>query len=182
MDAFIPIKTDTIYLVTHAEAAGDTLTAAGASAADALIEWLTPLAIDGLYSAPSPAAQATIEPFAVARGLSITILPDLRDHRLSLQGNRPDDPYLKTRFTQRRKARPGGEPFDAASTRLRQAITAVSRRPVRAPVMVTHPGLLAALLSQKDRNFGYDDYLAMPRPGIWKLTHNGGSPTAIEAL
>ena len=182
MDEFFRIKTDTIYILTHAETVDGLLTKAGVTAAEALIKQLEPYGIDGLFSAPSAAAQATIEPFALSKALRVVTLPDLRDHRLSLQGTRVADPFLETRFSARSKARPGGETFDAASNRFRQALLAVSRRPVVAPAVVTHPGLLAALISQRDKSFGYAEYLAMPTPGIWKLTHRHGTPTAIEAL
>ncbi|MEM9970469.1 MAG: histidine phosphatase family protein [Pseudomonadota bacterium] len=184
MNEFIPIKTDTIYIVTHAEAAAgaDTLTDAGKAAAEALVARLDGLGVDGAFAAPSAAAQATIEPYALAKGLTIATLPDLRDHRLSLQGNRPDDPYLETRFKERSKTRPGGEPFDGAAHRLRNAIRNIARRPVVAPAMVTHPGLLAALLSQRDKAFGYADYLAMPTPGIWRVMHDIGTPRSFELI
>ncbi len=179
---FIPIKTDTIYIVTHAEANGDALTDKGNESALALVERLRDLEVDGVFSAPSGAAQATIEPYAIGAGLPIALLPDLRDHQLSLQGNAPGDPYLEMRFAKRGLSRPGGESFNAAANRLRTAVLAVSRRPVIAPAMVTHPGLLAAFLSQKGSAFGYAQYLAMPVPGIWKLKHERGAPRTIDLL
>jgi len=182
MFALTPLKTDTIYIVTAAEAEGDALTEAGAAAADALISRLEPLEIDAVFSSPVEAPRATVAPFAKKAEMSITTLPDLRDQRLSLQGNAPDDPLLEIRFSNRNQARPGGETFNAAATRLRQAVLAISRRPIVAPLMATHGGLLAALLSSRDRAFGYSEYLSMPAPGLWKLTHRNGAPTKIEAL
>ena len=182
MFALTNLKTDTIYLLIHAEAEGDALTEAGERAAQALIERLKPLEIDGIFSSPADAAKATVAPFAAETGLGVTAIPDLRDQRLSLPGNAPDAPLLESRFTNRNQARPGGESFNAAATRLRQAVLAISRRPVLAPLMVTHPGLLAALMSSRDKTFGYAEYCAMPPAGLWKLTHRNGAPTKIEAL
>ncbi|MEM9349835.1 MAG: histidine phosphatase family protein [Pseudomonadota bacterium] len=182
MFALTPLKTDTIYLLTSAEADGDALTDAGLKAAGALVPQLEGLEIDAIFTSPDAAVRATVAPFANHAGLTVTTLPDLRDHRLSLQGNAPDDPLLETRFTNRAQARPGGEAFYAAAARLRQAVLAISRRPIIAPLMATHGGLLAALLSARDKNFGYAEYLAMPAPGLWKLTHRNGAPTKIEAI
>ncbi|MEM6896191.1 MAG: histidine phosphatase family protein [Pseudomonadota bacterium] len=182
MFAITPLKTDTIYILTHAEAEGDALTGAGQKAAEALVARLTPLEIDGLFTSPAGPAKATLAPFAEAADLTVMTLPDLRDHRLSLQGNAPDDPYLEARFTNRTKARPGGEPFNGAAARLRQAILAISRRPIIAPLMCTHTGLLAAVLSQRDKTFGYAEYTAMAAPGLWQVTHRNGAPTKIEEI
>ncbi|MEM6479580.1 MAG: histidine phosphatase family protein, partial [Pseudomonadota bacterium] len=177
MFAITPLKTDTIYLLTHAQAHGDGLTETGQATAHALVDRLKPLEIDGLFTSPAGACRETVAPFHVASGIPVMALPDLRDHRLSLQGNAPDDPMLEERFTQRAKARPGGETFNAAAGRLRQAVLAISRRPIIAPLMVTHRGLLAALLSQRDKTFGFAEYETMPEGGLWKLTHRNGSPT-----
>ncbi|MEM6729273.1 MAG: histidine phosphatase family protein [Pseudomonadota bacterium] len=182
MFAITPLKTDTIYLLTHAEAEGDGLTEAGKTAAQGLVAKLEPLEIDGIFTSPAAEAKETVAPFAEASALTVTTLPDLRDHRLSLQGNAPDDPMLEERFKERNKAKPGAETFNAASGRLRQAVLAISRRPIIAPLLVTHPGLLAALMSQRDRNYGYAEYRAMPAPGLWKLTHRRGAPTKIEVV
>lgn len=182
MFAITPLKTDTIYLLTHAEAEGDTLTPDGQAQAQALPSRVAEFEIDGLFTSPSAEVRATLAPLAEATGLAVMAVPDLRDHRLSLQGNRPDDPMMEERFKMRAKARPGGEAFNAASSRLRQAILSISRRPLLAPLLATHPGLLASLMSQRDKTFGYAEFQAMPKAGLWKLTHRNGAPTKIDAL
>ncbi|MGR3433869.1 MAG: histidine phosphatase family protein [Shimia sp.] len=183
---FKTFPTDTIYLLRHAEGTGtgpdDGLSEAGQDAARALVPQLETLGIDGAFTSPFARARQTIAPFAEARGLTVMALPDLREHRLSMQGHAPDDPLLRDRFTNRRAARPGGESFDAAAARLRQAIRQIARRPLRAPIMATHGGLIASVLSQIDRTYGADDWAAMPRPALYRVTHKNGAPTVIAPV
>lgn len=186
MFAITPLKTDTIYLLRHAEAEGgaleDPLTQAGQTAADAMVPQLEALEVDGIFSSPALRAKQTAQPLADKLDLAVSVMPDLREHRLSLSGHDPEDPLLQERFSQRAKARPGGESFNAASMRLRQALTAISRRPILAPLLVTHGGLIASLLSQRDKNYGYVEFTQMPRPALFKVTHQKGMPRAIELL
>ncbi|MEM6277355.1 MAG: histidine phosphatase family protein [Pseudomonadota bacterium] len=186
MFAITPLKTDTIYLLRHAESEGgslgDGLTDAGRAAAHALVPQLEGLEIDGIFSSPAARAKETAQPIAEKLGTSVSVMPDLREHRLSLSGHDPDDPLLEERFKQRAKARPGGESFNAASMRLRQALIAISRRPILAPLLVTHGGLIASVLSQRDKTYGYAEFLQMPRPALFKVTHQKGMPKAIELL
>ena len=151
MFAITPVNSNTIFALTP------TPEGEGASS---LIPRLAALDIDAIFSSAEADAQATAAPFAAHARLPVTTLPDLRDHRLSLQGNAPDDPYIELRFTQRAKARPGGETFNTAQARLKKAIAAVSRRPVVAPLMVMAPGLLASLISARDKTFGYAEFRA----------------------
>ncbi|MEO0486887.1 MAG: histidine phosphatase family protein [Pseudomonadota bacterium] len=173
MFALTPLNSDTIYALTSAE---------DAEAAATLVPRLASLGIEAIFASAEPQAQATVAPFAAQAGLPVTTLPDLRDHRLSLQGNAPDDPYIALRFTQRGKARPGAETFNAAQARLKTAVRAISRRPVVAPLMVLAPGLLAALISGRDKTFGYDAFRAMAAPGLWQITHRKGMPVKIVPL
>ena len=181
-----PLNTTTVYLLRHAEAVGaglsDGLTEQGQADAQALVASLEPLEIDAVCASPAVRARETVAPFAAAKDLSITTIPDLRDHRLSLQTASPDDPMLETRFTNRSAARPGGESFNAASGRMRQAILSISRRPYAAPLLCTHSGLIASLLSQLNRNYGFAEFQQMPRPALYKITHRRGSPISVEPV
>ena len=186
MFTITPIKTTTIYLLRNAEAAGygldDGLTNAGTAQAQAMVETLKPLQIDGVFTSPAVRAKETAAPTAKAFGLASTVLPDLREHRMSLSGYDPDDPMLELRFSNRTKARPGGETFNAAASRLRQAIKTMSRRPLLAPLLVTHGGLIASVLSQLNRGYGFAEFREMPQLALFKLTHSNGLPRQIEAL
>ena len=184
---FVPTRpTTTMYLLRHAEATGwgltDGLTDAGMTAAEALVPVLQALEVDSVFTSPATRARDTAQPFATAMGLPITSVPDLREHQLSLQGHDPDDPLIEERFTDRTRARPGGESFNKAATRLRQAIASLSRRPVYAPVLATHGGLIAALLSALYREYDHTQFLQMPRPALFKLTHNRGTVREIQPL
>lgn len=186
MFAVTPLKTDTIYLLRHAEAVGhgldDGLTEAGQAAAEALVPQLEALEIDGIFSSPAARAKETARPLAEKLGLTVSVMPDLREHRLSMAGHDPADPMLELRFSQRAKARPGGENFNAAASRLRQACAAIARRPVIAPLFVTHGGLMASVISQLDKTYGFAEFQTMPRPALYKITHAKGMPRKIEAL
>ncbi|WP_186827046.1 histidine phosphatase family protein [Shimia ponticola] len=181
-----PLNTTTLYLLRHAEADGPSqsasLSEAGRRAAEALIPTLEAFEIDAIFSSPLDRALQTASPFAAKSGLNITTMPDLREHRLSLQVPDPDDPLLEQRFEKRGLARPGGESFQAVLGRLRQAILAISRRPYAAPLAVTHGGVIASLLSTLDRSYGYAEFIQMPRPALFKVTHRKGSPTQIEPI
>ena len=181
-----PLRTDTIYLLRHAEAEGpalsDPLTAHGIKAAETMAATLASLEIDAVFCSPALRARQTVRPFAEQAGLTITQMPDLREHRLSLQSPHPEDPMHQLRFAQRALARPGGESFNAVAARFRTALRSVSRRPYIAPLMVTHGGVLASVMSQLDRNFGFEAAQAMPRPALFKLTHKNGSPTGVESV
>lgn len=181
-----PLNTTTIYLLRHAEADGPSQSAAltdgGRAAAEALVPTLEALEIDAIFSSPLDRARQTVAPFAAKSGLDVTTMPDLREHRLSLQAPDPEDPLLEQRFEKRGLARPGGESFQSVLGRLRQAILAISRRPYAAPLAVTHGGVIASLLSTLDRQYGYAEFSQMPRPALFKVTHRKGSPTAVEPV
>ncbi|MEO0664294.1 MAG: histidine phosphatase family protein [Pseudomonadota bacterium] len=186
MFAITPVNTTTVYLLRHAEAEGtgvkDPLTPAGQAAAEALVPTLEALEIDGIFSSPATRAQETAAPLAAKLDLTVMSMTDLREQRLSMAGTAPDDPMLESRFTNRMQARPGGEHFNAAALRLRAAVKAISRRPMLAPLMVTHGGLIASLLSQLDKTYGYAEFTAMPRPALFKLTHIKGTPRTVEPV
>lgn len=181
-----PLNTTTLYLLRHAEAEGsgqsDPLTAAGQSAAEALVPTLEALEIDAIFSSPLDRARQTVAPFATKAGLDMTTMPDLREHRLSLQAPNPEDPLLEQRFQQRGLARPGGESFQAVTGRLRKAILAISRRPYAAPLAVTHGGVIASLLSTLDRSYGYAEFMQMTRPALFKVTHRKGNPIKVDPV
>ena len=178
--------TTTMLLLRHAEAEGwsleDGLTEEGQGAAERLSDVLDSLEVDAIFSSPARRARETVASFASRSGLPVTTLPDLREHRLSLQGHDPEDPMITRRFEGRGLSRPGGESFNEAERRLKQAILIVSRRPVYMPVMVTHGGLLASLLSRMDTTITAQSLRDMPRPALYRLTHERGSPTGVEAL
>ena len=184
---FVPTRpTTTMYLLRHAEATGhdanDGLTPAGVKAAEALVPVLQALEVDSIFSSPAQRARATVAPFATAAGLQLTTLPDLREHQTSLQGHVPDDALYERRFTERNLSRPGAESFNQAATRLRNMIKSLSRRPVYAPVLATHGGLLASVLSTLYTDWGYATFIEMPRPALFKLTHSHGNIREIQHL
>ncbi|WP_224824945.1 histidine phosphatase family protein [Cognatishimia sp. MH4019] len=184
---FVPTRpTTTMFLLRHAEAEGwglsDGLTIEGAQASEALVPVFQSLEIDGVFTSPAIRARETVQPFADAAGLALTTLPDLREHQTSLQGHIPDDALIERRFKERNLSRPGGESFNDAATRLRNAIKSLSRRPVYAPLLSTHGGLIASVMSALYSDFGYDQFLQMPRPALFKVTHNHGTIREIQPL
>ncbi len=184
---FVPTRpTTTMFLLRHADAEGhalsDGLTAAGMDAAQALVPLFQSLEIDGIFTSPAVRARETMQPFAEASGLPLTTLPDLREHQTSLQGHIPDDALTERRFKERHLSRPGGESFNDAATRLRNMVKSLSRRPVYTPVLSTHGGLIASVMSALYTDFGYEQYLEMPHPALFKLTHVHGTVREIQPL
>ena len=184
---FVPTRpTTTMYLLRHAEAEGhgpnDGLTVNGTAVAEAVVSVLEALEVDSIFSSPVLRARETVQPFAKATGLALTTLPDLREHQTSLQGHVPDDALHERRFTERNLSRPGGESFNQAATRLRNMIKSLSRRPVYAPVLATHGGLIASVLSAMYSDYGFEQAQDMPHPALFKLTHNHGTIREIQPL
>jgi 2,3-bisphosphoglycerate-dependent phosphoglycerate mutase len=172
--------TDRIILVRHCETTGqgaqDDLTVAGHRAADLLVPRLTGLGVDAVYASPYLRAINTLAPFAATLNQPVQIIDDLRERVLSHTALPDWRDHLRQSFADRDYALPGGESMRQTEARGLAALGLVSRAAHKLPVVASHGGLIASLLSRIDPQFGFDDWAALANPDLFSLMLENGEP------
>jgi len=183
---FQTFPTDTIYVLIAGEGAGEaadeSLTKASRAAAEALASKLGEIDPDGLFSSPFDQALESAAPIEAAFNLSASVMPDLRERRIAM--NRPANWAEQTdaHFTADTRPPPGGETLAQANARLRNALTMISRRPLRRPMVVTHPILFSTMLAKRSKDFAPTEWRNLRPLSLFKITHNKGTPREIEPV
>jgi broad specificity phosphatase PhoE len=146
------------------------LSASGRAAARALVAELVGEPIAALYSSPYPRAVQTIEPLAAARGLDVTIVPDLRERLLST-GDLPDwEEHCRRSFGDFEYAPAGGESSAAAQARAETALAALAGvHPAQTIAVASHGNLIALMLHARDPSIGFAFWRAMPMPAVYRV-------------
>jgi 2,3-bisphosphoglycerate-dependent phosphoglycerate mutase len=152
----------TLYLVRHAHAEwtpdeNRALSGRGRADAERVVDVLGGVPITAIYASPARRARETTAPLAARLGLSIHILPDLRERAL---GHGAVDDFfgaVKMAWSDPSFAHPGGE-FNTAAQR--RGVAVVHRLQERHPdehvVLATHGNLLAlvpATVAKTDPSF-----------------------------
>lgn len=83
---------------------------------------------------------------------------------------------MRRSFDDRDHALPGAERLRQTEARGWRALRQVIRAGPDLPVLVSHGGLMASLLSGIDPQFGFDDWAAMTNPDGFILTIKGSVP------
>ncbi|CAM4480688.1 histidine phosphatase family protein [Paenibacillus tarimensis] len=170
-----------IYLIRHCKAAGQepktVLTEEGALQAEQLVEFFGSLSIDYIVSSPFTRAIASIEPLANIRQLKIHLDERLTERVLSSENLNDWLEQLKTTYEDYDKRLIGGETSREARQRGVSVIDEVISMPIRRAIVVTHGNLMSLILQHYTGNFGFEDWLALSNPDIFKLTYEEASGT-----
>ena len=181
----MPLEPLDVILVRHAEpvpvgtpdVADDDrpLTDAGLRAAAELAEELDGWEISAVYSSPYARALETVTALADRRGLTVQVLPDLRERVLSLEPHDGWRESLERSWADADLALPGAESGRVAQ---RRAIGMLDLLRARHPdggrlVIGSHGNLISLILQALDPGVGYAFNMAMPTPAIYRLTHDG---------
>lgn len=163
----------TLYLVRHCSAAGQhpdaPLTAEGQRQAARLAERLGSMPINQIVASPFRRAQDSIAPLAVRLGLPVFTDERLAE-RVLCAGELPDwRAALRRSFEDMEQCLEGGESSRAAQARGVAAIADALADPAHTTVLVTHGNLMALLLHHFDSRHGYDTWVALANPDVYRV-------------
>ncbi len=126
--------------------------------------------VKALYVSPFRRAGLTMEPLAKRLGLPVTVADDFREKNMS------NEPVANLREARQKMWEdfdfrlPGGETNAEAQVR---AITALkhiqSAHPDEAVAVVSHGTLMGLILNTYDPSFGYEEWLAITMPDIFRI-------------
>lgn len=160
-------------LIRHATGAGQApdapLTAKGAAQAANLVDVLTELDAGPLYSSPFTRAQDTLAPYAKASGQKITVLPELRERLLSPDMLSDWQEHIRRSFYISTYAAAGGESHTHVFVRAARAFRVIAAEGGKLPTIVTHGGVISALFSRADPNFGFEDWKDLRNPDVFEV-------------
>ncbi len=151
------------------------LTDGGRATANDLARELDDFEITAIYSSPYRRAVETVTALADRRGLSVLVLEDLRERRLSPEPLRDWRVTLEQAWTDADFAVPGGESGRAAQRRAMGALDLLrSRHPDGGRLVLgSHGNLISLILQALEPGVDYAFHMAMPMPALYRLTHDG---------
>lgn len=164
--------TKTVFIVRHCQADGQSpdawITTDGQALAAALADLLEPMGVERIVSSPFVRAHQSILPLAERLGLPIDVDNRLAERVLGVNG--PDWlDRLRATFLDFDLRFPGGESNREAMTRGVAAVDDALRRDVATIVIVTHGNLLTLLLRHFDPRFGFDQWLDLTNPDVFRV-------------
>lgn len=181
----MPLAPLDVILVRHAEpvpvgtpgVADDDrpLTESGRADADELAAELEAWRLTAVYSSPYARAVETVTPIAERRGMTVQVLDDLRERRLSVEPHHDWRNSLEQAWADADFAMPGGESGRAAQRRAVAVLDLLrSRHPDGGRVVIgSHGNLISLVLQALEPEVGFDFHMAMPTPAVYRLTHDG---------
>lgn len=181
----MPLAPLDVILVRHAEPlpvgtpgiADDErpLSDAGRADADELATELEAWQVTAVYSSPYARSVETVTPIAARRGMTVQVLDDLRERRLSAQPHDGWRDSLERAWADADYAMPGGESGRVAQRRAVAVLDLLrSRHPDGGRVVIgSHGNLISLVLQALEPEVGFDFHMAMPTPAIYRLTHDG---------
>jgi len=151
------------------------LTDAGRTAADELAAELDGWEVTAIYSSPYQRAVETVTVLAERRGITVQLLDDLRERRLSPELHDGWRDSLERSWSDADFELPGGE---SGRTAQRRAIATLDLLRTRHAdggriVLGSHGNLISLILQALQPGVGYEFHMAMPMPALYRLTHDG---------
>ena len=141
---------------------------------------LSPAPIRAIYSSPSTRAIETIAPLADRLGLTVELVPDLRERELPVVPLTDFDDQIRECWDHPKRAIPSGESNAAAQARATATLRALlARHAGEHVVLATHGNLLTLTLHALDPAVGYEFWRALSFPDVYRLTFDGGALVAI---
>jgi 2,3-bisphosphoglycerate-dependent phosphoglycerate mutase len=154
----------------------------GRAQAKALADFLGAHAIDRVVSSPYLRARQTIEPFALRAGFEIGVDARLRERGVV---HDPSDRWrevVRASFADLDHPAPGWEAARAAVARGRAALDAALASGARLPVLVTHGQLMSLVLRTIDPDFGFEDWLRLSNPDVYRVEREPGGARRFQRL
>jgi 2,3-bisphosphoglycerate-dependent phosphoglycerate mutase len=174
-----------VYLLRHAESQFDPhipepdwlLSARGSQQAEQLTTHLVPLAIDVIYASPYARAVATVSPFAHATGLTIERVEDLRERKLtpgSVENWREVVQHAWQHFD---FAFPHCESSAQCQARMVRILRHLVQEQAGKVLLVSsHGNAIALYLHALDSSYGFDNWVAMRNPEVFRISYHGTEP------
>jgi 2,3-bisphosphoglycerate-dependent phosphoglycerate mutase len=164
----------TIYLVRHAQAAGQAadapLTSEGMARAEALAEFLSGFEIARIVSSPFERARQTIGPLSRRLDLEINLDDRLVEAVLSTTDHPDWLDKLRETFSDPELAFDGGESSRTATRRAIAAIHDALSADTDSTAVITHGRLLTLVLKHFDPAYGFDHWQALTTPDAFRVT------------
>jgi len=174
-----------LLLIRHAESAPSRdipeadwpLSPTGVQQAQQLAAALQRWKIDAVFASPYARAKATVEPFTRAVGLSVHVIADLRERRLT-EGRRDDWlTLLWQAWADFNFALPHCESSYDCQQRMRHCLEQLAANHRGQTLAVcSHGNAIALYLNSIDNTFGFEAWAAMKNPDIFRVTYNAGRP------
>lgn len=151
------------------------LTDAGRTAADELAAELDGWEVTAIYSSPYQRAVETVTVLAERRGITVQLLDDLRERRLSPELHDGWRDSLERSWSDADFELPGGESGRTAQRRAIATLDLLRTRHANGGriVLGSHGNLISLILQALQPEVGYDFHMAMPMPALYRLTHDG---------
>ena len=175
----------TVYLLRHAESQPDPsvpepdwpLSARGHQQAKWLKTHLAPLAIDVIYSSPYTRAVATVTPFARATGRVIECIEGLRERKLTPGSVENWLEVVKRSWQHFDFAFPHCESSAQCQARMVRTLRSLVQEQAGKVLLVSsHGNAIALYLHALDPSYGFDNWVAMRNPDVFRIYYNSSDP------
>ena len=175
----------TVYLLRHAESQPDPsvpepdwpLSARGHQQAEWLKTHLAPLAIDVIYSSPYTRAVATVTPFARATGRVIERIEGLRERKLTPGSVENWLEVVKHSWRHFDFAFPHCESSAQCQARMVRTLRSLVQGQAGNVLLVSsHGNAIALYLHALDPSYGFDNWVAMRNPDVFRIYYNSADP------
>lgn len=175
----------TLYLVRHGKATGQApeapLTSEGIAQAQMLAECLSGGSIDQIVSSPFTRAIQSIEPLAKRLGLEIKMDDRLIEAVLSTIDYPDWLERLRSTFSDFDLSFEGGESNRTATARAVAAVNDALQSGTDSTLTVTHGRLMTLILKHFDPKYGFEDWMNLSAPDVYRVTMKDGS-SDVERL
>lgn len=162
-----------LFLVRHCQAEGQAphapLTADGHSQAQELVDFFANEKLDRIVSSPFQRAVDTINPLAEKLGIVTETDDRLIERALSVAPLSDWQERLKQSFEDLDIFYEGGESGREAMTRGITVLRGLLDSDAANAVVVTHGALLTLLLHHFDKDYGYEEWLSLTNPDVYRL-------------
>lgn len=181
----------TVYLLRHAESQADPhiperdwpLTARGRLQSQRLKTHLAPLAIDLIYSSPYARAVATVTPFAQATGRVIQRVEELRERKLTPGSVENWLELVKQSWQQFDFAFPNCESSAQCQARMVRTLGHLVQAQAGKVLLVSsHGNAIALYLHALDPSYGFENWVTMRNPEVFRIYCNGPDPVWDHAF
>lgn len=166
----------TLYVLRHAESEARPncpepdwpLSTRGRQQAQMLIQPLTALGIDRVYSSPYRRAFNTVAPFAHHKGLTIHTDARLRERTLTREWLDDHEQAVMATWADFHLTHPGGESSASCQRRMMHVISELSRRHEGQTLLISsHGNAISLYLNSLDPAFGVENWRAMQNPDLF---------------
>lgn len=177
-----------IFLIRHAESTASKdipeadwpLSPAGVRQAQHLAEALKPLQIDAVLSSPYVRARATVEPFAQTAGLSVQVIADLRERKLTTRWQDQRDDWfaiLQHAWADFSFALPHCESGYACQQRMCHCLAKLAANHRGQTLLIcSHGNAIALYLNSLESSFRFEAWAAMQNPEVFRIIYDAGRP------